>query len=153
MRTILIALFVGLISGFGIAWNWQGQRWDADVAELRQEQSNKLIEAWAEGQRKASAVEDQKEVVQNEFEAFKKSESERNIAINSGVKRVYVRAACPSVPSTSSNAGGVTSGTAELDPAYRQTLSDLRSSAAEQLKLLNVCRAELSGRSSSQDSK
>ena len=149
VRVNIAAILAGaaLVVGFGVAWNIQALRWDADVAELRQDQASKLLESWADGERKALAAEDQKEAIQNDFNEFKQIEALRNVSIGSGVKRVYVRAACPSVSGTEINASGTASGTAELDPAYRQALSDLRGGAAEQLRLLNVCRAELKSRS------
>lgn len=61
-------------------------------------------------------------------------ENNRNAAIALGTQRVYVRADCPSnrgVPTASTAATGSNGGTAELDPAYRQTLSDLRRGAEQ----------------------
>ena len=147
MNITLVASGVALVVGFGIAWNVQALRWDKDVADLRQEQSSKLIEAWADGERKTLAAENQKEAIQNDFNQFKQIEALRDASIGAGVKRVYVRATCPAVPSTEANASGTSVRTAELDPAYRRTLSNLRSGAAEQLRLLNFCRAELESRS------
>lgn len=146
MNLTAILSGVAFVVGFGCAWNAQAWRWDADVAELRHEQDSKLLETWADGQRKALAAEDKKEEIQNDFETFKRAESERNAAIAGGTKRVYVRATCPSVSGASTDSSGAKAGTAELDPAYRQALSDLRSGATEQLRLLNVCRAELMAR-------
>lgn len=145
----ITAIFVGVafVVGFGVAWNTQALRWDADVAEMRQEQTSKLLESWADGERKALQAEDQKEAIQNEFNKFKQIEALRNASIGSGATRVRVRATCPAVSGAEANASGTSGGTVELDPAYRQTLSDLRSGAAEQLRLLNVCRAELKSRS------
>lgn len=148
MNITAILAGVAFIVGAGLAWNVQAWRWDADVAEMRQEQSNKLLETWADGQRKAIAVENQKEAIQNEFSAFKQAEALRDASIGVGVKRVYVRATCPAVSGATTNASGTASGAVELDPAYRSTLSDLRRAAAEQLRLLNVCRVELLNRSS-----
>jgi hypothetical protein len=135
------------VVGSGLAWSVQAWRWDVDVAELRQEQTSKLLESWADGERKALAAEDQKEAIQNDFNQFKQIEALRNASIGSGATRVRVRATCPAMSSAEANASGTSSGAPELDPAYRQTLSDLRSGAAEQLRLLNVCRAELKSRS------
>lgn len=128
---------------FLAAWLVQGWRWDADVADIRLAASSELLEAHEERDRKIGEAENQKEAVQNEFNAFKKSEGERNAAVSASVKRVYVRATCPAVPETSTGSSGVAGGSAELDPAYRQTLSDLRVGVEEQRRLLNVCRAEL----------
>lgn len=77
----------------------------------------------------------------------KTHEDDRDSRIDSGVERVYVRASCPSLPAVTPDAGGTGGGAAELDPAYRKTLSDLRRGAEEQLALLNFCRAELRARS------
>lgn len=128
---------------FLAAWIMQGWRWDADVADIRLTASRELSAAYEERDKKIVEAEDQKEAVQNEFNAFKQSEGERNAAVSASLKRVYVRATCPAVPETSTGAGRVTSGSAELDPAYRQTLSDLRVGVEDQRRLLNVCRAEL----------
>lgn len=128
---------------FLAAWLVQGWRWDADVAGIRLTASSELAAAYQERDKKIGEAENQKEAVQNEFNAFKQSESERNAAVSASVKRVYVRATCPAVPETSTGASGAASESAELDPAYRQTLSDLRIGVEEQRRLLNVCRAEL----------
>ncbi len=119
----------------------QGLRWDESEATLRKDQLEALQAAHDDRDAKVKAAEDKKEVVEREFNDFKKAESARDDAIGSGVKRVYVRASCPSVPAAETDTGR-----AELDPAYRQTLSDLRRGAAEQLRLLNLCRAELIAR-------
>jgi len=147
MNMTLAASGLALVVGFGVAWNVQALRWDKDVADLRQDQSSKLIESWADGERKTLAAENQKEAIQNEFDQFKQIEALRDASISAGTKRVHVRATCPAVSGTEANAGGAKSGTVELDPAYQRTLSNLRSGAAEQLRLLNFCRAELKSRS------
>lgn len=143
MNTTLVAILAALIIGFGGAWYVQGERWDNDVAQLKLSQVSALAKLQSETDAKSELAENQKEAVQNEFNAFKQSEGMRNAAVSASVKRVYVRATCPAVPETSTGSSGVASGSAELDPAYRQTLSDLRVGAEEQRRLLNVCRAEL----------
>lgn len=124
----------------------QGLRWDADVAGIRDRASSELSAAYEQQAEKVKAVEAKKEEVQNEYQAFKAAEAKRNADIGTGVKRVYVRATCPAMPSTSTDSSRVESGTAELDSAARRTLSDLRVGVEEQRRLLNVCRAELMGR-------
>jgi hypothetical protein len=146
MKTILIASFVSLVTGLGIAWNWQAQRWDADVAKIRGSYANEALKMRVEQEFRIAAAESQKEQIQNDFDAFRRAEDERNANLDSGVQRVYVRAKCPSVPAASPNPGRTESATAELDPAYRSTLSTLRRGAEEQLRLLNICRAELGAR-------
>ena len=146
MKTILISAFVALITGFGIAWNWQAQRWDADVATIRKDYADATEKARKDQDARIEAAENQKENIQNAFDAFRRAEDERNASIDRGVQRVYVRAKCPAMPESSANSSGASGGTAELDPAYRSTLSALRRGAAEQLRLLNICRAELGAR-------
>lgn len=143
MKTILIVAFIALITGFGIAWNWQAQRWDADVSAIRQKQSADLLAVYQDREARIAEAESKKEEIQNAFDAFRAAEDKRNADIGSGAQRVYVRANCSAVPATSTDSSRTTSGTAELDPAYRSTLSALRQRAAEQLRLLNLCRAEL----------
>lgn len=142
MNYVYACLLWAFIGAFG-AWHVQGLRWDASESKLRDAQSRALSAAYADRDAKVAASENRKEVVEREFNDFKKAEAARDDAIGSGVKRVYVRAICPAVPATETDTGRAASGSAELDPAYRQTLSDLRRGAAEQLRLLNLCRAEL----------
>lgn len=142
----LYACALAALLGAAGGWYVQGLRWDASEAELRDAQSAALAAAHDDRDAKVKAAEDKKEVVEREFNDFKKGEADRDDAIGSGVKRVYVRASCPAVPAVETDTGRAASGTAELDPAYRQTLSDLRRGAAEQLRLLNLCRAELIAR-------
>lgn len=146
MKTILIAAFVALVTGFGIAWNWQAHRWDADVATIRKDYADATEKARKDQDARIEAAENQKEDIQNAFDAFRRAEDERNASIGRGDQRVYVRAKCPAVPATSTDSSRAESGTAELDPAYRSTLSALRRGATEQLRLLNICRAELMAR-------
>lgn len=143
---LALASFLALIVGFGIAWNWQAQRWDADVAAIRKDYSDATEKARKEQDARVEAAENQKEDIQNAFDAFRRAEDERNVNLDRGIQRVYVRASCPGVPSASPDSSRTQAGTAELDPAYRSTLSALRRGAEEQLRLLNICRAELGAR-------
>lgn len=152
MKTILIAAFVALITGFGIAWNWQAQRWDADVATIRKDYADATEKARKDQDARIEAAENQKEIIQNAFDAFRRAEDERSASIDRGIQRVYVRAKCPAVPTASADSSRVESGTAELDPAYRSTLSALRRGTAEQLRLLNICRAQIGAGVQSQQS-
>ncbi len=143
MKALLLASLLSLISGFGIAWNWQSQRWNTDVATIRQKAAESLASATQERDRKLAEAESKKEEIQNAFEDFKRAEDKRNNAIDHGAKRVYVRASCPAVPSSKGDSSGASGGAAELDISYRRTLSQLRSGVEEQRRLLNICRAEL----------
>lgn len=152
MRSMLIASFIAMITGFGIAWNWQAQRWDADVATIRNDYADAAAEARKAQDARIETAENQKEDIQNAFDAFRRAEDERNANLDRGVQRVYVRAKCPAVPAAPADSGRVESGAAELDPAYRSTLSALRRGSAEQLRLLNICRAQIGAGVQSQQS-
>lgn len=65
-------------------------------------------------------------------QSLKKADDEKQALVaqlNTGARRVYVRAACPKLPD-SSPASGADAGTAELDPAARQDYADLRAAIA-----------------------
>lgn len=145
MNTLTACVLSALIGAAG-GWYVQGLRWDASEAKLRGEQSEALRKVYIDRDTRVAAAEDKKEVVEREFNDFKKTETARDGDINTGVKRVYVRASCPAMPAAEADTGRASGGSVELDPAYRQTLSDLRRGAAEQLRLLNLCRAELIAR-------
>lgn len=71
-------------------------------------------------------------------------ETARNLAIAAGTRRVYVRASCPdraSLPADSAAAGGSDGARAELDPAYRRTLSELRRGARACVDRLTTLQA------------
>lgn len=146
MRVILLAAGLGLLVGFGAAWAWQGSRWDADVADISKKQSDDLLAAYQDREARIAEAESKKEEIQNAFDAFRAAEDKRNTDIGGGAKRVYVRANCPAVPAAEADTGRASSRAAELDPAYRSTLSALRRGVEEQRRLLNYCRAELMAR-------
>jgi len=146
MKLTTFAILMALLTGFGAAWNIQALRWDADAASIRQKASEDLERARKQQDDRIEQAENEKEKIQNDFEEFKRAEAERDATIGSGGKRVSVRAKRPSVPSSATDSGRAASGAAELDPAYRSTLSALRRGAEEQLRLLNICRAELFAR-------
>lgn len=61
MKALVAAAGISLITGFGIAWNWQAQRWDADVAAARAQHNAQIAEAKdrgiAEGSRRQAEIE------------------------------------------------------------------------------------------------
>lgn len=135
-----------ILAGFISGWSIQGIRWDSDVQRIEGDQSSALILAYQDRDDKVGVAEKAKADIEREYGNYKASEAERNKRIESGATRVYVRASCPSVPASEANPSGTASRTAELDPAYRQALSDLRRGVEDQRRLLNRCRAELMAR-------
>lgn len=113
---------------------------------MQADQSSALILAYRDLDDKVGAAEKAKADIEREYVDYKAAEAERNKRIESGATRVYVRANCPSVPASEADPSGTASRTAELDPAYRQALSDLRRGVEDQRRLLNRCRAELLSR-------
>lgn len=142
MNALYACVLAAMIGAAG-GWYVQGLRWDTSETKLRTEQLEALAAAYADRDSRVAAAENRKEVVEREFNDFKKAEAARDDAIGSGVRRVYVRASCPAVSAAETDTGRAASGAAELDPRYRSALSDLRRGAVEQLRLLNLCRAEL----------
>lgn len=70
------------------------------------------------------------------------AENERDRIIAAGAQRVYVRARCPdSVPPDPTSTHPNNAATTELDPAYRQTLSDLRRSIHSQYEQIVALQA------------
>lgn len=70
---------------------------------------------------------------------------ERRIA--DGSKRLYVKAKCPAVPTTTADASRAGTGTAELDATATRSYFALERGLAEQYSLLQLCRRELRNRS------
>ena len=96
-------------------------------------------------------VEFQRAALENELEKALNENRSRDDRIASGAERVYVRAACPAVPSTASNAGGSAPVAAELDPRYRHVVSRLRENASRWEAWGRKCQVELNGRSANKE--
>lgn len=92
-------------------------------------------------------VQFQRAALENELEKALDENRRRDDRIASGANRVYVRAQCPSVPATASDAGGSKAVAAELDARYRPALSQLRERALRWESFARKCRIELMGRS------
>lgn len=144
MRALILAAGIAGLLGFSSAWYVQDLRAKDDIAQINDKHYQSALSAWALYANDLQAVEDQKEKIQNEYAAFVESEKQRDRAIDTGARRVYVRASCP-LPTTEADTSGTQARTSELDPAYRRTLSQLRAAVEEQRRLLNICRAELFG--------
>lgn len=138
-----LPLALGILLGGWI----QGMRWDADIA-ARDREAAKSYQAMVEDKDVQLEEREKRRVAtQVELSIANEKIDALDRAIADGSKRVFVRATCPTVPETSAVSGGTGSGAAELDPAYRPVVSQLRREAERQLALLNLCRAELRARS------
>lgn len=137
--------------GFGAAWSAQQLRWDASDARAAKANAE-AIEA------NVSAVAKQYEQARAETESYrvqyleqKKNDQaeidalERRIA--AGPERLYIKASCPAVPATGTNASGTGSRSAELDATATRAYFALERGLAEQYGLLQLCRQELRKRS------
>jgi len=92
-------------------------------------------------------VQFQRAALENELEKALDENRRRDDRIASGADRVYVRAQCPAMPATASDASGSTSVAAELDARYRPALSQLRERALRWESFARKCRIELMSRS------
>jgi hypothetical protein len=148
MKNLLIALAVGLLFGFASGWkieSWkEGSKFSSFQADVNGKAAAALVKVQSKMQaddEKIKALADQitEANLQNE-----KLEIDRDNAIAVGTKRVFVHANCPPVDNASAHAGATGRGdgsTAELDPAYRRTLSDLRSGVERQYQQIIVLQA------------
>lgn len=145
-RLILVAAV-----GFALAWVIQGMRWDLDAQE-RDLATAAAINA------NVTAVADKMQVARVESEKarsayieYKKgaeleiSDLERRVT--AGPDRLYIKADCPAVPATGTNASRAGSGAARLDATATRAYFALERGLAEQYGLLQLCRAELKKRS------
>lgn len=142
MRALILAAGIAGALGFSSAWYVQDLRSKNDIAKINDKHYQAALNAWVVYAHDLQAVEDQKEKIQNEYAAFVESEKQRDRSIDTGTRRVYVRASCP-LPPIEADPGRTEIRTPELDPSYRRTLSQLRAGVEEQRRLLNICRAEL----------
>lgn len=83
-----------------------------------------------------------------EYKAGKENEtSALERAVADGTKRLRIKASCPAMRADGTVPGGAVSGTAELEPAARETYFQLRREADRQYADLQFCRSELRKRS------
>lgn len=143
------ALAVAL--GFSSAWYVQGSRWDNDVqaAELVTAEAisanvdavnQQLIASRAQTEAIRATFIENKAGKENETSALER-------AVADGTKRLRIKASCPAMRADGTVPGGAVSGTAELEPAARETYFQLRREADRQYADLQFCRSELRKRS------
>ena len=143
-QIIAATALASLLAGFGGGWAVNGWRLSGNLQQLKAEHATAL----AKQSELARNTETQNGLfVAGLSERIRQAEvkngqleNERDAAIAAGTQRVYVRAKCPaSMPANSATAAAGDGTGPELDPAYRQTLSDLRRGArdaAEQIAAL-----------------
>lgn len=139
MKNLFIALGIGLIIGFLSGWKIEGWRSDSKFAAFQSDLNTKTADALNKVQLKIQSDGEKVKLLTDKLNKAnlqnEKLENDRNVAIAAGTKRVYVRASCTPTYNTATYAaptGGSDGPTAELDPAYRQTLSDLRRGVEQQ---------------------
>jgi prophage endopeptidase len=143
---------LALLVGAGGAWFVQGLRWDNDVQE-RDLATAQAIQANVDAvNQQLIASRAQTEAIRQtfiEYKAGKENEtSALERAVADGTKRLSIRATCPAAVRTDGTvSSGTGSGTAELEPAARQTYFQLRREADRQYADLQFCRSELRKRS------
>lgn len=145
------AIPLAAIASFAAAWFIQGIRWDLDV------QSRELVTAEAINANvtaianKMQADRAESEKARSAYIEYKKgaeieiSNLERRVT--AGPDRLYIKADCPAVPATGTNASRAGSGAARLDSTATRAYFALERGIAEQYGLLQLCRAELKKRS------
>lgn len=139
------------ILGACSAWYVQGLRWDTDV-QGRDLATAKAISANVDTvNQQLIASRAQTEAIRAtfiEYKAGKENEtSALERAVADGTKRLRIKASCPAVRADGTVSGGAVSGTAELEPAARETYFQLRRAADRQYADLQFCRSELRKRS------
>lgn len=128
---------------------WRVYAWGYDTADTEWSARHTAAQLRAERAAVAQLNEREKRRAALARALGKANEEQRDMAVRlaAGTGRVYVRAACPNVPTPAPDAGGAGGGTAELDPAARQDYLVLRQALKAQHELLLFCRAELRARS------
>lgn len=139
-----VAIAASLITSHALTY-----RHGVSVEQARNEAAlaGKLTAAYGERDVMLAEVEFQRAALENELEKAINENRIRDDRISSGAQRVYVRANCPALPATTSNAGGPTAIAAELDPRYRHVVSRLRERALTMESWARKCQVELKARS------
>lgn len=151
MNKTLMSVVIALVAGFSCAWYVQGLRWSNDVQSRDVEAANalavnvgvvaaKLELSRLESERIRASYLEYREGAEIEI-----SDLERRVT--AGPERLYIKASCPAVPATGTDASRVAAGTAELDADATRAYFALERGLAEQYGLLQLCRRELLKRS------
>lgn len=142
----LICLLVGIVIGGTI----QGWRLNSKLSDLRAEHQRVIAEVNAKSvaaleQAQQKAAETQSAIQSIADTKLREMTDEIDRIRNHTPERVYVRARCPAASVLSPpDSSSVDSGAgAELDPAYRETLSDLKSGAVRFDKKLEASQLAL----------
>jgi len=146
-----VAIGVALIASHWFAYSQGESAEEARQDALRGKQAvaaaGVLAGQYAARDAAVADVEFQRAALEKELEKALDENRSRDDRIASGVERVYVRANCPAVPATSSDAIGSSGVAVELDPRYRHVVSRLRGNALRWEGYAKKCRVELMGRS------
>lgn len=140
-----------LVAGFGAAWGVQGLRWDNDVQSRDLATANALAENVGAVAAKLESSRLESEQIRASYLEYREdaeieiSDLERRVA--AGPERLYIKASCPAVPATGTDASRAVAGAAELDPTATRAYFALERGLAEQYGLLQLCRRELLKRS------
>ena len=139
-----VAIAAALITSHALTY-----RHGVSVEQARNDAAlaGELTRAYGERDDMLAEVEFQRAELENELEKATNENRARDDRISSGAQRVYVRANCPALPATTSNASGFTATPAELDPRYRHVVSRLRERALIMEGWARKCQVELRARS------
>ena len=142
---------LALLVGAGSAWYVQGLRWETDVQERDLAIATAISANVDAVNQQLIASRAQTEAIRQtfiEYKAGKENEtSTLERAVADGSKRLRIKANCPAVRADGAISSGTGSGTAELEPAARETYFQLRREADRQYADLQFCRSELRKRS------
>lgn len=143
---------LALLVGAGGAWYVQGLRWDSDVQERDLATAQAIHTNVNAVNQQLIASRAQTEAIRQTFIDYKAGKENETSALEravaDGTKRLSIRATCPAAVRTDGTvSGGTGGGTAELEPAARQTYFRLRREADRQYADLQFCRSELRKRS------
>jgi prophage endopeptidase len=123
----LLAVIAGLVIVLLLGWHHvsaQNDTIDEQVKAIKQLDADR--KALDQKLAARDSVDDQYQ------QSLKRADDEKQALVaqlNSGGRRVYVRASCPKLPNSDATSSA-DAGTAELDPAARQDYADLRAAIA-----------------------
>ena len=146
-----VAIGGALIASHLMAYNHgvsvEKARHEAIAGKEAEKAAGELSEAYAQRDKQIAEVEFQRSALEKELEKALDESRARDDRIAAGTQRVYVRAQCPDVSATATDAGRPSQVAAELDPRYRHVVSRLRARALIWETWGKKCQAELQSRS------